>query len=77
VIVTIFVNGSLKNRIVPSIIVQPWKIDIKNQIRNVFALNSLPFYKVAYSGGYFITVLTVTSLSKTKLKTGRVVYTVE
>lgn len=72
-IVTIFVNGSLKKRIVPNIITQPWNIDMKNQIRNVFMLSSLPFYKVAYNGGYFITVASLTSLSKTKLNTGIVV----
>lgn len=71
VIVTILVNDSWKNMIVPSMITHPWKIDLKNQIKNVFVDSSLPIYKVAYSGGYFITVSTVTSWSNTRENTGR------
>ena len=71
VIVTMFVKLSWKNIIVPSIITQPWKTDLKNQIRKVFTERDLPFYSVAYNGGYFMTISTLTSWSKTSENTGR------
>ena len=61
VIVTMFVKDSWKNMMVPSIIVQPWNVDLKNQMRKVFTERERPFCKVAYNGGYFIQISTLTS----------------
>ena len=61
VIVTMLVNDSWKNIIVPSMITQPWKTDLKNQMRKVLTERDLPFYKVAYRGGYFMQISTLTS----------------
>ena len=47
VIVTILVNDSLKKMSVPSMITHPWKMDLKNQIKNVFLERERPFYRVA------------------------------
>jgi len=47
VIVTRFVNDSLKNMIVPSMIMAPWKTDFQNQIKNVLVDKDLPFWSVA------------------------------
>lgn len=43
VMVTMFVNDSLKSTTVPSMITQPWNMDFQSQIRKVFALRLLPF----------------------------------
>ena len=43
VIVTILVKDSWKNMMVPSMIVQPWNVDLKNQMRKVFTESDLPF----------------------------------
>lgn len=77
VMVTILVNDSWKNKIVPSIITAPWKTDLKNQMRKVFTESDRPFCNVAYRGGYFMTTSTLTSVSVTREKTGMHVYIVE
>jgi hypothetical protein len=43
VIVTMFVKDSWKNIIVPSIMTQPWKTDLKNQMRKVLTESERPF----------------------------------
>jgi len=43
VIVTILAKLSLKKITAPSIIIPPWKIDLKVQMRKVLAERTLPF----------------------------------
>ena len=46
VMVTMFVNDSLKNMTDASMITHPWKIDFQSQMRKVLVLRDLPFYRV-------------------------------
>ena len=43
VMVTMFVNDSLKNMIVPTMMTAPWYIDFQNQIKKVLKDKLLPF----------------------------------
>jgi hypothetical protein len=52
---------------------QPWKIDFHIQIKKVFELSTLPFCKLEYNIGNFITAVGVTSSSVTREKTGNIV----
>ena len=54
-----------------------WYIDFQTQIKKVLVERDLPFSRVLYSGGNFMTESTFTSLSKTNENTGRLVYIVE
>ena len=46
VMVTMFVNGSLKKNRAESMITQPWNIDFHTQIRKVLEESERPFCKV-------------------------------
>jgi hypothetical protein len=54
-----------------------WYIDFQTQIKNVLVERDLPFSRVLYSGGNFMTDATFTSSSNTKENTGKLVYIVE
>jgi hypothetical protein len=71
VMVTMLANESLKKMTAPNMMIPPWKIDLKVQMRNVLAESTLPFYRVAYKGGNLRTDSTEQSSSSTSEKTGK------